>query len=166
MIMGYPKRKPNRLVGYDYSTPNAYFITVCTRQRKNLFWANPEAVIQCPEDVKLTRCGLYARNAIAAISMHYPAIAVDHYVIMPNHIHLFLQICSDEKGQHADAPELSTVIQQLKRVVTKQAGFPVWQKDFYDHVIRGDIDYRNTWNYIEGNPMKWAEDDLRDSSMR
>ena len=94
------------------------------------------------------------RQRIEDIPAHYRAISLDHFAVMPNHIHLLLQIRTDENGRPLAAPTISTVINQLKGAVSKQAGFPVWQKGFYDHVIRGTGDYLNTWNYIEGNPMK------------
>ncbi len=56
------------------------------------------------------------------------------------------------------APTISTVIQQMKGYVTKQIGFPVWQKGFQDHIIRGEADYKEIYKYIENNPLKWAED--------
>ena len=58
------------------------------------------------------------------------------------------------------APTISMVMNQTKGVVSKIAGFSVWQKSFYDHVIRSEQDYSDIWNYIEGNPSKWAEDKL------
>ena len=75
---------------------------------------------------------------------------------MPNHIHLLLQINTDHNGRSMIAPTISTVVRLMKGVVSKQAGFTVWQKGFYDHVIRNDNDYPDIWNYIEGNPSKWA----------
>ncbi len=56
------------------------------------------------------------------------------------------------------APTISTVIQQLKGVVTKKIGKPIWQKLYHDHVIRGEADYLKIWEYIENNPTKWKED--------
>ena len=58
------------------------------------------------------------------------------------------------------AATISTVVRLMKETVSKQAGFAVWQKGFYDHVIRNDNDYLDIWNYIEGNPSKWTEDKL------
>ena len=58
------------------------------------------------------------------------------------------------------APTISTVVNQLKGVASKSAGFPLWQKGFYDHVIRGESDYLDTWNYIYGNPLRWESDNL------
>ena len=158
--MELPKRKCNRLTEYDYSTPNAYFITICTENRKNLFWTDVGTIIDCPKNVPLTNLGLIVRQSIHDISNHYPVITVDHAVIMPNHIHLLLQINTDVNGRSMIAPTISTVVRLMKGSVSKQAGFSVWQKGFYDHVIRNDNDYRDIWNYIEGNPSKWTEDKL------
>ena len=155
-----PKRKQNRLTEYDYSTPNAYFITICTDKRKKLFWQDSWAVIDCPKDAPLTSLGAIVRQSIEDIPIHYPAISVDHYAIMPNHVHLLLQIHSDSSGRSMIAPTISTVVRLMKGTVSKQAGFAIWQKGFYDHVIRNEGDYQDIWNYIEGNPGKWAEDKL------
>ena len=158
MIVDYPSRKPNRLTEYHYGTPNAYFITVCTDNRRNLFWHNVGASIARPKDVQLSRYGAIVDEAIRNIPRHYPAVSLDHYVVMPNHIHLLLQINSDRDGRPMVAPTISTVIQQMKGAVSKRVGFPIWQKGFHDHVIRGENDYREIWEYIENNPAKWAED--------
>ena len=155
-----PKRKPNRLTEYDYSTPNAYFITVCTQDRKNLFWTDAGAAVDCPENIPLTNLGMMVKQVVYDIARHYPSITVDHAVVMPNHIHLLLQINTDIDGRPMATPTISTVINQTKGVISKKAGFSVWQKGFYDHVIRNDNDYRDIWNYIEGNPGKWTEDQL------
>ena len=158
--MDLPKRKQNRLVEYDYSTPNAYFITVCTKNRKNLFWMDVGVIIDRPNNVPLTNLGMIARQSIEDIPNYYSAVSVDHFVIMPNHIHLLLQINTDADGRSMIAPTVSTVVRLMKGTVSKQAGLSVWQKGFYDHVIRNDHDYREIWNYIDGNPSKWTEDKL------
>lgn len=158
--MELPKRKQNRLTEYDYSTPNAYFITVCTQDRKNLFWTDVGAAISRQENVSLTDLGIVVKQSIDEIPEHYPAITVDNYVIMPNHIHLLLQINADIDGRPMAAPTISTVVNQMKGIVSKQIGDSIWQKGFYDHVVRSDADYRDIWTYIEGNPLNWAKDDL------
>ena len=158
--MELPKRKQNRLTEYDYSTPNAYFVTICTKNRKNLFWTDVGAAIGRPENIPLTNLGMIVQQVIRDIPGYYPTITVDHAVIMPNHIHLLLQINTDIDGRPMAAPTISTVINQTKGVISKKAGFPVWQKGFYDHVIRGERDYMDVWNYIEGNPGRWTEDKL------
>jgi len=155
-----PKRKQNRLKEYDYSTPNAYFITICTEKRRNLFWTDVEAIIDCPCRVPLTHLGRIAERCIEEIPNHYPAVSVDHYVIMPNHIHMLLQIHSDGSGRSMIAPTVSTVVRLMKGAVSKAVGYPIWQKGFYDHVARNQRDYEEIWRYIEGNPGKWKEDKL------
>lgn len=87
-------------------------------------------------------------------------ISVDAFVIMPNHIHLLLQINTDEDGRPMAAPTVSMVVNQMKGAVTKQIGHSVWQKGFYDHIIRGEKDYLDVQKYIEDNPYKWEEDEM------
>lgn len=163
--MELPKRKPNRLTEYDYSNPNAYFITFCTNNRKNPFWKDVGAVIDRPRNVPLTNLGKIVCQAIEGIPKHYTAITVDHWVVMPNHIHLLLQIHTDADGRSMIAPTVSTAVRMMKGVVSKRAGFSVWQKGFYDHIVRSQRDYLDIWNYIEGNPAKWEEDKLYTSSI-
>lgn len=156
--MDLPTRKPNRLPYFDYASPGAYFITICTKDRKNLFWADVGASIARPYNPQFTRYGSIVKEAIYNISTCYPAISVDHYAIMPNHIHLLLQINTDENGRPMVAPTISQVIQQLKGIVTKQIGWSIWQKLFHDHVVRNEKDYLKIWEYIEHNPSRWKED--------
>ena len=87
-----------------------------------------------------------------------PYISIDSYTVMPNHIHLLLQINADENGRAMLAPTISAVVQQMKGYVTKQIGHSIWQKLFHDHVVRGERDYLKIWEYIDSNPIKWAED--------
>ena len=156
--MDFPIRKPNRLPDFDYSTPGAYFITICTKNRKCILWDMVGASIARPHNARLSTYGKIVAQAICDIPLHYPAISVDHYVIMPNHFHLLLQINTDANGRPMVAPTISTVVQQLKGVITKQIGQSIWQKLFHDHVVRGEKDYLKIWEYIENNPAKWKED--------
>ena len=156
--MELPKRKPNRLKDFDYSQPNAYFITICTKNKEMLFGENVGASIARPEDVRLSKYGKIVVEAIEKISTIYPVITVDNYVVMPNHIHLLMQIHSDSSGRAMLAPTISIVIQQMKGYATKKIGRSIWQKLFHDHVIRDEKGYLKIWNYIEGNPSKWEED--------
>ena len=168
--MEQPKRKANRLPDYDYSTHNAYFLTVCLNDRQNLFWQPVGATIGRPHTIQLTRCGQIVDQAIRSIPAHYPAVTVDQYVIMPDHVHLLLQIhehdgramlapteIGEADGRAMLAPTISRIMQQFKGSVTKQLGMPIWQKGFYDHIIRDENDYRSKWQYIEGNKGKLAE---------
>ena len=156
--MSLPQRKPNRLPSFDYSSPGGYFITLCTDKHRNLFWDNVGASIARPQDVCLSALGQIVDAAIRNVSLHYPSISLEHYVIMPNHVHMLLLIHPDDCGRPMVAPTISTVVQQFKGIVSKQTGYPVWQKSFHDHVIRGEKDYLEIWNYIETNPTKWMDD--------
>ena len=144
--MDFPNRKPNHLPSFDYSTPGAYFVTICTKDRKCILWDKVGASIARPNNAQLSTYGKIVAQAICDIPLHYPAISVDHYVIMPNHIHLLLQINTDTNGRPMVAPTISTVVQSI------------WQKLFHDHVIRGEKDYLKIWEYIDSNPALWKED--------
>lgn len=156
--MELPTRKPNRLKYYDYSTPGAYFITVCTKDRGCIFWDAVGASIARPQNPVLSQHGKIVDEAIREIPLHYPAVSVDHYAVMPNHIHLLLQINTDANGRPMVAPTISRVVQQMKGTITKRIGHPVWQKLFHDYVIRGEKDYLKIWEYIDNNPARWKED--------
>ncbi|MBR6502971.1 MAG: transposase [Clostridia bacterium] len=156
--MELPKRKPIRLKDYDYSTPGVYFVTVCTKNKINYFWHNVGASIARPQDIPLNENGKIVDKAINNIPKIYNNITVDHYVVMPNHIHLLLQIHSNKNGRPMVAPTIDRVIQQMKGYVTKQIGKLIWQKLFHDHIIRGEQDYKEIWAYIDTNPIRWKED--------
>lgn len=155
--MELAKRKPNRLKNYDYSRSGAYFITICTKNRRNLLWEVGADIIRQPNPL-LSGYGKVVDIAINEINFHYTNLIVDKYVIMPNHIHLIILITLRESGQIISAPTLSTVIGQMKRCVSKQIGFSIWQRSFHDHIIRNELDYQNIWQYIDTNPLSWEKD--------
>lgn len=160
MVMQYPTRKTNRLSEYDYSSVGAYFITVCAYYRKCLFWESPCALPDSLSAINLSHFGVIVQNVITQIPIRYPHFSVDNYVIMPNHIHILLQIHADANGRQVAAPTIQTVVGHMKRAASMAAGTPLWQKGFHDHIIRSDSDYLAAWNYIDGNPSKWFDDDL------
>lgn len=149
-------RKPNRLENYDYSQNGTYFITVCVKNRKPILSRIVGATIGRPFEIQLTRCGEIVKKSIKNITEFYPAIEVDNFVIMPDHIHLLLRIHVDNSGRPMTAPTISNLINQTKGYVTKRVGFTIWQKSFYDHIIRNQEDYNKVWEYIENNPLKYS----------
>lgn len=142
-----PKRKPTRIPGYDYSRVNYYFVTICTHEKRCLFYTQG----------KLNDFGIKAQLCMQEISRHFPGCRVDKFVIMPNHVHAILVI--DEAG----AAPLTTIVGQYKAGVTKlirqsQPDIQVWQRSFHDHVIRTQRRYEEIWSYIDTNPLRWHED--------
>ena len=167
--MEQPKRKQNRLKEYDYSTAGAYFVKICTHERRNILCeiVPPEisvvgaGVLDRPL-VKLSTHGVVAEKTIRQMNAFYEHISVDTFVIMPNHIHLLLRI-SDNGRSGTPAPTkgndaIARFVSTLKRFCNKEYGENIWQRSYHDHVIRDERDYREVWDYIEDNPRKWAED--------
>lgn len=158
--MELPKRKNVRLKKYDYSSAGVYFITICTKDRKALFWDIVGATSGRPKKYELSEYGKLVDNAIHKIEQHYSNIKIDKYVIMPNHIHLLLSINGDIYGRPMVSPTVSRIINQMKGYVSKQAGYSIWQKSFIDHIIRNERDYIEHYTYIENNPVRWEDDEL------
>ena len=151
--MALPQRRRNRLETYDYSTPGYYYFTICTRDKEKILWKS-EHLVDGKSD--LTPAGIVVDKAIREIPAYYPSVRVDLYTVMPNHIHLILQLLEVGFAR----PNALTVIGQLKRTVSKALRQSIWQKSSYDHVIRGEADYREIWQYIADNPRKWTEDEM------
>ncbi len=85
---------------------------------------------------------------------------IDKYVIMPNHIHLIIRIEKNDGVPRTAHPTVSRFVGTMKRFINQQLGENIWQKSFYDHIIRDENDYKTKWEYIENNPNRWAEDEL------
>ncbi len=136
-----PRRKKNRLENYDYSSCGAYFITVCTLERRNYFWKNVGAIIDRPQDVELSPYGEIVNEAISNISSVYPTLSFEGYVIMPNHIHILLRICADGCGGTVVAPPMSQVVKQLKRCFSQQVGTTTLPKPFPNPTLPNHQDY-------------------------
>ena len=151
----FPKRKSIRIENYDYSTPGAYFITVCTANREKIFWNGVGADIIRPQNVPLSPIGKIVEQSILQMVDHYDNVTVDKYCVMPDHIHLILRIASDIDGRIISAPTVSTVVGSMKRWVSRKVGRPIWQKSFYDHGIRNQQDYDEIRQYIENNPLTY-----------
>ena len=149
--MELSKRKSPRIAGYDYSTPNYYFITICTHKKTCIF-GSPS---------NLNQYGKIAEDYLLKIPEIHPTVRLDKYVVMPNHIHGIFII---EKPEHEQAlQDLSVILGQYKMSVTKKIRMrnpemTVWQRSFHDHVIRNQAGYEKIWMYIENNPIKWEED--------
>ncbi len=150
-----PKRKLIRIDNYDYSTAGAYFITICTANRARIFWDSHRGELCLPANIPLSDIGIIIDKEIQKMNTIYPAVCVDKYCIMPDHVHLIISIHADESGRPQVAPTISRVMKQFKGSITKQIGKSIWQKFFYEHTVRNQQDYDEIWEYIENNPLKY-----------
>lgn len=154
-----PTRKKIRLQDYDYSQSGFYYVTICTANRSQLFWKNPSCKIDEGTRPSLSEYGKIADVAINLIEKHYSNIKVKKYCIMPDHIHMIIFITDNEDVQ-GKRNKLNTVIGQMKRYVSKEIGKPIWQKSFYDEIIRNESGYLKAWQYIDRNPYMQEQDDV------
>ena len=159
--MELPNRKSNRIDGYDYSQNGAYFITICTYERKKILSriSVGTPVPGCPQEpcVELLPYGIIADRYIQQMHTYYNHISVDKYVIMPDHIHMLIRI-DGHPGTGVPTSRTSTLarfVGTLKRYCNKEYGKNIWQSRYYDHVIRNQRDFDEIWAYIENNPHKW-----------
>lgn len=145
--MSLPKRKLPRMKGFDYATPTAYFVTICTHNKKCIFG----------QPAFLNQWGKQAQEAILRLPVHFPDISVEKYVVMPNHIHMLLFL--KENNHYTVSDIVGAYKSEISRSIHQQhAETPVWQKSFHDHIIRTQTEWEKIWNYIELNPEKWNED--------
>ena len=121
--MDLPNRKQNRLSDFNYNTPGAYFITICVKERKPILSDIIVGANNVRPEIRLTRYGEIVKNAIINIPIHYPTISVDKYVIMPDHIHILLEIHTAISGRTMFAPTIDRVIKQMKGYISKEIGF-------------------------------------------
>lgn len=150
-----PKRKPNRLTGYDYSQPGCYFVTICSRDREHLFGCVVGADVLIGPHVQLSKVGAIVEQTISQIP------SVDKYIVMPNHVHILLRLPvanNGPMGTSAPTQSVPWIVRYLKRTVTMACGKTVWQRGYHDHIIRSEADYLRIWDYIDTNPAKWRED--------
>ena len=166
-----PKRKNIRLKNYDYSSPGAYFVTICTENRRNYFWngtLNPQAFewrsvgANCvrPQNLPLSDIGNAVLDELEKWHKTYDTVELCSYVIMPNHLHIMVFISADEYGRPQVAPTVSRMVKQFKGAVTKKIGRPIWQKSFVEYVIRNKQDFETKSKYICENPIQWYYDEL------
>lgn len=156
-------RKSPRLKNYDYSTNRIYFITVCTQDRMPLFGKPiPGAESNNTPVWTDSLAAKMVNDVFLSTICEYKNVDCLKYVIMPDHIHALIIINSDNPKV-----TLYEIVQKFKRLSTnryiemvKEEILPpfnrrIWQKSFYDHIIRDDEDYEIHWNYIDRNPQKW-----------
>ena len=157
-----PKRKHPRMNHYDYSTAGAYFITVCTQNRRCLLSRIVGRGL-APAEIQYTAYGQIAQEQLLILEQRYPSLKIDQYVIMPNHIHAILLL--EEAAGDSQRPTIMDVVCAYKSLTTRECKKvrPVdklFQTSFYEHVIRGREDYDEIVEYIVNNPKQWELDNL------
>ena len=159
--MELPKRKPNRLKNYDYDREGAYFITICTQDRRCLLsHIVGDAALGVPKS-ELTDLGRIVEKYILS-GNRMDRLTVEKYVVMPNHIHLLLLVDIDNDGTPRAASPTKSIIPRfvaaMKRLVNQEVGNNLFQRSYHDHIIRGQQDYLKIWEYIDNNPKQWELD--------
>ena len=160
--MSYINRKHIRLRDFDYSKEYGYFITICTKNREDFFWNSKENIKQCrglsvrdpSYEAYLNKYGIIVSQCWNNIAHVYNNITLDEFVVMPNHIHGIIII---EKKKIPDT--IGYVVSQFKSAVTKKIrkisankDLEIWQRNYYEHVIREKEIDRIRW-YIINNPI-------------
>lgn len=154
-------RKNNRLSNFDYSKNGCYFITICVKDRKNILsQIVGDGVLDVPT-IKLSEYGKIVNDTILEMNNYYNTFTVKEYVIMPNHIHFIVEIKCSNGTSRTPSPTnslLAQFVSTFKRFVHKKCGNQIFQRSYYDHIIRDDEDYLKISRYILENPVKFKED--------
>lgn len=157
-----PQRKRLRLSGYDYANSGVYFITVCVKNRLRLFGRVESQVMKC------SAAGQMVEYWWQEIAHKYAGIQIMDYVIMPNHVHGLLHLHDGT----STVPSIPDALRWFKSMTTnayiqgvnRLGWFPfagsLWQRSYYDHIIRNETDYHRICEYILHNPSRWDEDSL------
>lgn len=166
-------RRSIRLPEYDYSQEGAYFVTICTKDRKCLFGNI------LSQKMILNESGKIVKKCYDDLPEYFPDVGLNEFVIMPNHFHGIIIITSDGRGLINQTPTgigdkwilmknpkqtLGKIVRHFKAKTAKHihdAGFNhfSWQRNYWEHVIRNEKSYNKIRQYIIENPLYWDQDD-------
>jgi REP element-mobilizing transposase RayT len=153
-----PRRKPNRIPDYDYSQYGYYFITVCSNNHKKIFGEIKDS------RMILNDYGVKVERILNDVVLKMGNMLLDNYVIMPNHVHLIIAINQESKEGIfeviRDFKSITTLkyIEGVKEGIYEPFDKFIWQRSYFDHVIRNEKSYLEVSEYINNNPLKWALD--------
>ena len=159
-------RRSLRLSGYDYAAAGAYFVTICTHKREPLFGAIQNGTMAVND------YGQTVADAWLWLEQQYPYVKLDTWVVMPNHFHGIIIITDCRGGSRTAPTEKSRPIKPIGRLVgafktvsTKHInklritpGALIWQRNYYEHVVRNEDDLNSIGEYIINNPSQWDVD--------
>lgn len=149
-------RKQIRLIGHDYSDPGYYFVTLCTSLRKCRFGSIQNAAI-LP-----TSLGRLVEGCWNDLPGHFNGLKLGSFVVMPNHVHglLLFPTTSFTIGVPHQFNSLGDVIGGFKSAVSRKSGIRLlWQRGYYDRVVRNEKELHRIADYIRLNPMRWHSDE-------
>ena len=153
-------RRSIRLKEWDYSRPGGYFVTICTNRREAMFGEVRG------KKMRLNRYGRIVQQSWKDLPAHYHNTHLDEFIIMPNHVHGIIVVTENTAvGNAMNRRPLSEIIRALKSFSARRinalrgiTGVPVWQRNYYEHIIRTEEELRRVREYIESNPLKWPLD--------
>ena len=158
-------RRSIRLREYDYRSAGTYFVTVCAFQREFLFGEVIDG------EIRLNDAGLCVEEWWRQVVTHFYGVDIDQFIIMPNHFHGIVTIVGagfprPDACVTGNCPTLGQIVGYFKfqstkhvNIVRNNPGCPVWQRNYYEHVIRNETDLTNIRQYVVNNPLKWDLDE-------
>jgi putative transposase len=155
------QRHSSRMKGYDYSHPGAYFVTVCTWHRENSFGDILD------NKIILNDSGLIVKNTWLSLGQLYPQVELSEFVVMPDHFHGVLWIAEELDKPPFPNLGLPEIMRRFKsnsarriNLIQRASSMPVWQRGYYDRIIRSETELERICAYISNNPARWAADNL------
>ena len=161
------RRKALRLPDYDYSQPGAYYVTVVTKQRYCLF-----GEVVCGE-MRLNSFGRTVMECWDDLVRHYPSVQLDEFVVMPNHVHGIILLKEDleisvgpgSASVRSERHGLPEIVRAFKSFAARRInelsatpGARVWQRNYYEHIVRNERELRLIRRYVANNPLGWDKD--------
>ena len=161
-------RRSIRLREFDYSSAGGYFITICAQNRECLFGNVLDGI------AVLNNAGKVLESVWKSLPERFPTIALDAFVVMPNHVHFIVTIgvpvefdgaAQENRATQGCAPTLDRVVGAFKSIAAAQVnrllsrtGQPLWQRNYYERVVRNETELAGFRDYIIHNPLKWEDD--------
>ncbi len=154
-------RRSVRLQGYNYSCAGSYFVTICVHDRECLFG---EVV---GDDVVMNEAGKTVSDIWGEMESRFPAVSLDYFIVMPNHFHGILVLSDDAGATHEapGSPKLGDIVRAFKSITAvtvnrmlDRHGVSLWQRNYFERVIRSDGELDALRQYVVNNPANWAED--------
>lgn len=162
----------NRMMKFDYKKNNIYFITICVKNNICCLSTINNPVNQSKRKLLLTPFGKIVKNQIEQLKMQNEYVYIHNYVVMPNHVHLILELDEEKKLQQTiKTKSISVILSYFKiiiRKLIKELNFPTfsWQRINHQHIIQDYDAYIGISEYITTNQQNWEQDPFYDTQKR